>query len=73
MWTVSTMAQINAVTETGDEVVLYHDGTWKYVKDSLSQKINIPVNDKAFVKDAQLSFMVKSKKLPIGIWINPKK
>ena len=73
VWAVVSMAQINAVTETGDEVILYHDGTWKYAKDSLSTKIEIPVNDKQFVKDAQSTFLVKSKKLPIGIWINPKK
>ncbi|MFO8022220.1 MAG: hypothetical protein R6U65_07125 [Perlabentimonas sp.] len=42
------IAQINAITETGDEVMLYQDGTWKYIDDSITDDSQIPVNDKEF-------------------------
>ena len=65
-------AQINAVTETGDEVILYEEGTWKYLNDSIIENSVIPVNDKEFFKGKKSTFLVKSKKLNVGIWINPK-
>lgn len=65
-------AQINAITETGDEVLLYPDGTWAYLNDSLVEAKTIEVNEKKFTKSKSASFLVKSKKLNIGVWINPK-
>jgi len=65
-------AQINAITETGDEVILYDDGTWKYLNDSIIENVVIPINEKEFLKDKKSTFLVKSKKINIGIWINPK-
>jgi hypothetical protein len=40
-----TNAQINAVTDTGDEVILYNDGTWKYINENSEVKNKIPVNE----------------------------
>lgn len=65
-------AQINGITETGDEVILYQNGTWEYLNDNITTGIQIPVNDQLFLKDDQSTFLVKSKKLNIGVWINPK-
>jgi hypothetical protein len=65
-------AQINAVTESGDQVILFENGTWKYLNDSVVENAVIPVNTKEFVKSKQSTFLVKSNKLNIGIWINPK-
>jgi len=67
-------AQISAVTETGEEVILYEDGTWKFLNDSNSilDDTIIAINKKEFTKDKNSTFLVKSKKLNIGIWINPK-
>ena len=67
-------AQISAVTETGEEVILYEDGTWKFLNDSNSilDDTIIAINKKEFIKDKNSTFLVKSKKLNIGIWINPK-
>ena len=65
-------AQINAVTESGEEVTLHDDGTWKYVNEAINAEAEIKLNDKAFTKDKNSSFVVKSKKVNIGIWINPK-
>ncbi len=66
-------AQINAITETGDEVVLYEDGTWKYLNDSIMEDSEISENDMEFSKDIKSTFLVKSNNLNVGIWINPKK
>lgn len=65
-------AQINALTEAEDEVILYEDGTWKYLNDCINENSEILVNDKEFLKDKKSTFLVKSKKLNVGIWINPK-
>jgi hypothetical protein len=53
-------------------VVLYDDGTWKYVNEGASSVSEIKTNEKAFTKDKNSSFIVKSTKVDIGIWINPK-
>jgi hypothetical protein len=65
-------AQINAITETGDEAILYEDGSWEYLNDSILKNSEISINDKEFLKDKNSTFLVKSKKLNVGIWINPK-
>lgn len=65
-------AQIKAITETGDEVVLYNDGTWSYLGDSVTEKMAIPVNETEFLKHKKATFLVKSTKLNVGIWIDPK-
>lgn len=65
-------AQVKALTETGDEVVLFHDGTWKYLNDSVFESKKIPVNEFLFYKNKNSTFLVKSKNLNIGVWINPK-
>lgn len=67
------MAQINGVTESGDQVILYDDGTWKYLdEETVVDETEILVNEKKFLKSEDNTFLVKSKKLNIGIWINPK-
>lgn len=65
-------AQINAVTETGDQVILNEDGTWKYLNDSIDEPTEIPTNPTEFFADKKSSFLVKSKRTNIGIYINPK-
>lgn len=65
-------AQIKAVTETGEEVTLYDDGSWKYLnEDQLSEK-EISTNTIIFKKDKESNFLIKSKKLNVGFWLNPK-
>jgi hypothetical protein len=55
-------------------VLLFDDGTWVYTADSSTHlSETIPVNDQLFVKPKNSTFMVKSKKVNIGIWIDPKK
>jgi hypothetical protein len=70
-------AQKKAVTETGEQVILYDNGTWKYESDSTadpSDTTTVRMNPKKFVKSQSASFLVKSNKaVPIGFWVNPKK
>jgi len=66
-------AQIQAITDTGEEVLLYEDGTWKYKESPAVETKEISVNEKQFTKDEQSTFLVNSNKLDVGIWINPQK
>lgn len=68
----STYAQLKGVTENGGEVILYDDGTWAYVDTKVAEETEIPTNKKKFKKDDNASFLVKSKKLNVGVWIAPK-
>ena len=70
---VSVNAQKKAVTETGDEVILFDDGTWEYEDNYNFEELEIPTNPKQFKKEDSASFLLKSKKLNVGFWLNPKK
>ena len=65
-------AQEKAVTETGEEVILYADGTWNYLDSELEVK-EIPVNKKSFKKSKNASFLLKSSRVNLGFWLDPKK
>ncbi len=67
-----SFAQQKAVTETGDEVVLYSNGTWKYLHADSTQAIKPVTNPHPFTKNEQSTFLIKSKNLNVGFWINPK-
>jgi len=67
-----TNAQINAITDTGDEVILFDDNTWEYVDIDFEEKSEIPINNKEFLKDEKSKFLVKSKRVDFGVWMNPK-
>jgi hypothetical protein len=69
------MAQTRAVTSNGDEVILNEDGTWKYVKDNGTKDgpARIDTNRIRFLKPAGSSFLVKSNKTNVGIYLDPKK
>lgn len=70
---ITTHAQQKAITEKGDEVFLYEDGTWKYADDSIQLAHEIPVNPKKFIKNPSASFLLKSSKINTGFWIDAKK
>lgn len=65
-------AQISAVTDEGDEVILYTNGTWEYVNEPVPVSVEIKTNPTAFKKGINSTFQVKSRKVNIGVWINPK-
>lgn len=66
-------AQQRAVTEMGDPVILYDDGTWEYQNEPEDIiKTDIPTNPKPFEKDNASNFLLKSKKLDVGFWLDAK-
>lgn len=71
---LSSSAQIKALTENGQEVLLMDNGTWKYSNDSSAIVTDsIKVNPKIYSRLKSQSFLVKSKKLDVGIYLNPEK
>ena len=66
-------AQIHAITDTGAEVILHQDGTWEYAKGKGEEVIDIKISEKEFKKNESSTFLVKSTKVDIGIYIDPKK
>lgn len=67
--------QIMAITDTGEEVILYDDGTWVYSDPSFNADsvTQISTNPTLFVKDSSATFLLKSKKIDVGVWLDPKK
>ena len=65
-------AQQRAVTELGEEVILFSDGTWRYANLEVEETKPIPTNPQTFEKDKSASFMLKSKKAKVGFWLDPK-
>ena len=66
-------AQTRAVTDKGEEVILYTDGTWKHVAEDGGIKPTLQVNPVAFVRNKEATFLLKSTKSNLGVWIDPKK
>ena len=53
-------AQTKAITDTGDEVILYSDGTWKYANAEKQTITEIKTNPNVFEKGSEASFLLKS-------------
>jgi hypothetical protein len=68
-----SQAQIIAVTESGEEVILYSDGTWKYQHEGQFMSGKIQTNTIAFKKEKESTFLLKSNKFNVGLYLNPKK
>lgn len=70
---ISVKAQKTALTEQGEKVILYPDGSWKYSSTDEPALREIPVNTNKLVKPDDATFQVKSKSVPgAAIWISPK-
>lgn len=68
------IAQQRALTEDGKEVVLFDNGTWKFVNESDAKALETVVtNNNLFEKSRNASFLMKSKKLDVGVYFDPKK
>jgi hypothetical protein len=72
LYTFHLTAQTSAVTSNGEEVVLYNDGTWKYVNKKSTEDTEIKTNSTKFSKDKEATFLVKSNITNVGIYLNPK-
>lgn len=67
-------SQHKALTEDGKEVVLFENGTWKFINESDAKVLEtIPTNQNVFEKSKTAGFLLKSKKLDVGIYFDPKK
>lgn len=64
--------QIKAVTENGDEVTLYDDGTWVFDDLEMMEDVEIMMNPGTFTKGENASFLLKSSKNNFGFYLNPK-
>lgn len=71
-FTFQAIAQINALTEKGEEVLLLEDGTWKYVESDSSDIEFIPVNKEILDRHKKSTFLVKSNNIDVGVYLNPK-
>ena len=65
--------QQKAVTDKGETVVLYSDGRWTYVNQDSIKKEEVPVNPVTFGKPDKASFLLKSDRVGVGCWLDPKK
>lgn len=74
--TIVSYAQTKALTENGDEVILFDDGTWAFADDSLSwgygdeALLKILNNPNKFSKPASAKFELKSKVMDISFWFD---
>jgi hypothetical protein len=66
-----TSAQIKALTDDGREVILYKNGTWKFLKGDQAKQDSIRISGKTYSKIPAQTFLVKSKVADVGIYINP--
>ena len=75
-------AQTFATTSNGGQVILYKDGTWKEI-DSVFLSVKslenafydgslIRTNQTSFSKSDKATHLIKSKKLPVGFYVNNK-
>ena len=73
-FSVSINCQIKGITEEGKDVVLFENGTWRFVNESDNETLEtIKTNPNIFTKDVEATFLMRSKKLDVGIFYNPKK
>ncbi|MFT5892755.1 MAG: hypothetical protein ACI9Y7_002867 [Dokdonia sp.] len=69
--TLSTInAQQKAVTEVGEEVLLYENGTWKYANQEDEIATSVYVNTDPFYRSDDATFLLKSTKVDIGVWLD---
>ena len=67
-------SQTKGLTDDGKEVVLFDNGTWKFVNESDAKTLEtITTNDFLFKKSKDAGFLMRSKKLDMGIYYNPSK
>lgn len=52
----AVQAQLSAVTEEGETVILFEDGTWRYMDSSNYEQIEIPMNPIEYAKPTTSTF-----------------
>ncbi len=62
-----------AITDTGEEVILNSDGTWKYINDRQKIANKISTNKVKFKKPGKSTFLLKSTKNNSAYWLDTNK
>jgi hypothetical protein len=62
-----------AITDTGEEILIYSDGTWKYADSSKDAPAAIETNPARFVKPKSATFLLKSQKNQSAFWLDTDK
>jgi hypothetical protein len=70
MLNIKLYSQTKAITEFGDNIIIYDNGTWES-KEAIGLT-KARKNPKSYYKPNTVSFLLKSKKANIGIWLNDK-
>lgn len=69
--------QTKALTESGREVILYDNNTWKYSQDDSDKNTvstdSLVLNKTKFTKSKGATFLVKSTAFNVGVYMNPMK
>lgn len=68
---ISLFSQTSAVTDKGEEVILYDNGTWKYKKENAASW-GTRIDTVVFKKNVDSNFLLKGAKVNYGVWLNPK-
>ncbi|MBN1416323.1 MAG: hypothetical protein JW973_14570 [Bacteroidales bacterium] len=67
---LQTGAQITAVTEDGNAVILFSNGTWRYLNDSVRISYSNPIDLSTPVNSSNV---LKGKEIDYAIWYDAKK
>ena len=67
----NSVAQMRAITDNGEEVMLKDDGTWKYA--SIKKGYTTVLDTASVEKSKDATFLLKGKQVKYGIYLNPKK
>lgn len=67
---IAAQAAQNAITDTGRQVILNDDGTWRYVAPP-DDPDSVDVSEQEFTRPADASFKLKSKVNDSVFWLDP--
>jgi len=68
-----SQAQIKAITENGEEVVLFENGQWEYTESDEVVEEVILMNPLKFTRPTSSAFLLKSSKFNVGTYLDSKK
>lgn len=71
-WSFAAQAQVKAVTEMGEEVLLHDDGTWSFVNQAPAPMKALSLNPNPFQTPSGSTFQLKSTKTKFAVNLNSK-
>ncbi len=71
--TTISYASQKAITDTGEEIIIYSDGKWEYPTKSKLNEGAINYNKSIFKRPKDSSFLLKSTKNDTAYWLNTNK